>query len=79
MAVRNLAPCLMSGYSTAKQHSDFFSFFSQSLSADCTLVMVLKDCPKVFSWKIIKKTTHAWAPGPVYTGAAVTHIVFVGQ
>lgn len=27
VAVRNLAPCLMSGYSTAKQHSDFFFFF----------------------------------------------------
>lgn len=61
---------------TVQQNNILIYFFSQSLAADCTLVMVLKDCPKVFSWNI-KKSACNRTPRPIYTSAAITHTLYL--
>lgn len=77
VAVRNLAPCLMSGYSTAKQHSDFFFFiFSLCRLHTCN---GFKRLPKGIFLEHKKKHLHSGSWASVYQCCYYTHIIFVGQ
>lgn len=77
-AVRNLAPCLMSGYSTAERQSDFF--FSHSLSL-CRLhtCNVFKRLPIGIFLEQKNKQSYSGPRASMFWCCCYLHIIFVDQ